>query len=148
MAVTKKQRYRFQRQLSRWTLPMETILDFLSRTSKHMSAKQIHVCLLENYPGMGLSTIYRTLDILSKTGFINKIDIGYGHSYYEYKSEEKKAHHNHLICKECGKIIDYSDFINEEMKLVNQAKKNIEEKYNFIVQDHNIEFYGLCEDCQ
>jgi len=60
---------------------MEAILDLLSRTSKHMGAKEIHVCLSENYPGMRLSTIYGTLDILSNMGFINKIDIGDGHSH-------------------------------------------------------------------
>jgi Fe2+ or Zn2+ uptake regulation protein len=78
MAGTEKRRGRFQRQLSGRTLPKVTLVDFLSKTPKHMSAKEIHVCLLENYPGMGLSMIFRIPDILSNMGFINKIDISAG----------------------------------------------------------------------
>jgi Fur family ferric uptake transcriptional regulator len=133
--------------VSRWTLPRESILDLLSRTSKHLSAKEIYDDLSKAYPGIGQSTIYRTLSLLVQTGFLNKMDIGDGPKRYEYRSSSKMEHHHHLICTKCGKIIDYSDFIDEEEKLVKEAEKNITGKYNFKVQDHNIEFYGLCKDC-
>jgi Fur family ferric uptake transcriptional regulator len=148
MSEGNKWRHRFQRYDPRWTLSRKAILDLLSKTSKHMSAKEIYAYLLEKYPGMGLSTIYRTLDLLSRIGLINKLDIGGGQSRYEYRSDEKKDHHHHFICKKCGKIVDYSDFIDEELDLVKRAEKNLARKYHFIVHDHNIEFYGLCEDCQ
>lgn len=147
MVETYKWRHRFRKHVSRWTLPRESILDLLSRTSKHMSAKEIYDDLNKVYPGIGQSTIYRTLSLLVQTGFLNKIDIGNGPSRYEYRSVNKKAHHHHLICTKCGKIIDYNDFIDEEEKLVKEAEKNIAGKYKFQVKDHNIEFYGLCKDC-
>lgn len=147
MVETYKWRHRFRKHVSRWTLPRESILDLLSRTSKHMSAQEIYDDLYKVYPGIGQSTIYRTLSLLVKTGFLNKIDIGNGPSRYEYRSGNTKAHHHHLICTKCGKIIDYSDFIDEEEKLVKEAEKNIAGKYRFQVKDHNIEFYGLCKDC-
>lgn len=148
MAGPHKWRNRFLGYTFRWTLPREAIMDLLSRTSKHMSAKEIYSSLLENYPGIGLTTVYRTLDLLSRIGLINKLDIGEGQSRYEFRSGEKKAHHHHLICSKCGKITDYNDFLDEEMKLIKDAEKNMSKKYNFLVQDHNIAFYGLCEDCQ
>ncbi len=138
----------FQGQIFRWTLTRQAILDLLRRTSEHMSAKEIYYFLLEKYPGIGLSTVYRTLDLLSQMGLINKMDIGEGQSRYEYRTGEERSHHHHLICKKCGKIIDYDDFVDEEMKLVKEEAKSIKRKYKFIVQDHNIEFYGLCKDCQ
>lgn len=141
-------RHRFQGYAYHWTLPREAILELLSRTSKHMSAKEIYAYLLTKYPEIGLSTVYRTLNLLSQMGLINKLDIGEGQSRYEYRSGEEKAHHHHLICTKCGKIIDYSEFIDEELKLVKEAEKNIAGRYSFLVRDHNIEFYGLCEDCQ
>lgn len=139
---------RFPGHVFRWTLPREAILALLRKTSKHMSAKEIHAFLIEKYPGIGLSTVYRTLDFLSDMGFIDKLDIGDGQSRYEYKSEEEVTHHHHLICKKCGKIIDYSDFLDEELRLVKATEKNIAAKYKFKVQDHNIEFFGLCEACR
>ncbi len=143
-----KWRRRFRKHVSRWTLPRESILALLSRTSKHLSAKEIYNDLSKAYPGIGQSTIYRTLNLLVQTGFLNKIDIGDGPSRYEYKSSSPKEHHHHLICTKCGKIVDYSDFLDEEENLVKEAEKNIEKKFNFRVQDHNIEFYGMCEECQ
>jgi len=143
-----KWRHRFQGQVGRWTMPREVILNLLSRTSKHMSAKEIYAALHRMYPGIGLTTVYRTLDLLYRMGLIHKMDIGDGQSRYEFRSGEKKEHHHHLICTKCGKIIDYSDFIDEELELVNKVEKNLAQKYNFLVQDHNIEFYGLCEKCR
>jgi len=147
MSLTQTEKSPFKRDAFRWTLIRKAILDLLRRTSKHLSAKEIYESLLKLYPGIGLSTVYRTLDLLTRSDLINKIDIGDGKSRYEYRSGQKKAHH-HLVCTKCGKIIDYSDFIDEEVELFIQAEKNIFSKYNFQVQDHNIEFYGLCKDCR
>lgn len=143
-----KWRHRFRGYVSRWTVPREAILDLFSRTSKHMSAKEIYATLYRMYPGIGLTTIYRTLDLLVRMGLINKFSIGDGQSRYEFKSGKKNEHHHHLICTNCGKIIDYSDFIKEELELVKKTENNLARKYNFIVRDHNIEFYGLCENCK
>lgn len=141
-------RHRFQGHVCRWTMPREAILNLLSRTSKHLSAKEIYATLHRMYPGIGLTTVYRTLDLLYRMGIIHKMDIGDGQSRYEFRSGKTKGHHHHLICTNCGKIIDYSDFIDEELDLVKKVEKNLAQKYNFLVQDHNIEFYGLCEKCR
>jgi Fur family ferric uptake transcriptional regulator len=143
-----KWRHRLQAHVSRWTAPREIILDFLSRTSKHMSAKEIYATLYRMYPGIGLTTVYRTLDLLVRMGLINKLTFGDGPSRYEFKSEKKNEHHHHLLCTKCGRIIDYSDFIDEELELVKKTEETLAKKHNFKVLNHNIEFYGLCEKCQ
>jgi Fur family ferric uptake transcriptional regulator len=113
-----------------------------------MSAKEIYASLYKMYPGIGLTTVYRTLDLLVRARFINKFTIGDGPSRYEFKSGKKKEHHHHLLCTKCRRIIDYSDFIDEELELVKKTEETLAKKYNFKVLDHNIEFYGLCEKCQ
>ena len=143
-----KWRHRFRDHVSRWTVPREALLNLLSRTSKHMTAKEIYAALHRLYPGIGLTTVYRTLDLLSQMGLIHKIDIGDGQSRYEFSAGEKKEHHHHLICTNCGRIIDYTDFIDEELELVKKAEKNLAQKYNFLIKNHNIEFYGLCANCR
>lgn len=148
MPCPHKWRHQFRGYVSRWTIPREAILDLMSQTSKHMSAKEIYATLYRMYPGIGLTTVYRTLDLLVRMGLINKFAIGDGHNRYEFKSGEKKEHHHHFICTKCGKIIDYSDFMKEELELFKKAEKNLAQKYNFLVKDHNIEFYGLCEKCK
>ena len=143
-----KWQHRFRAHVSRWTVSREIILDLLSRTSKHMSAKEIYASLYRMYPGIGLTTVYRTLDLLVRMGLINKLTFGDGPSRYEFKSEKKNEHHHHLLCTKCGRIIDYSDFIDKELELVKKTEETLAKKHNFKVLDHNIEFYGLCEKCQ
>jgi Fur family ferric uptake transcriptional regulator len=144
----RKWRHRQQRHFERWTAPREAILDLMSRTSKHLSAKDIYASLYKMYPGIGLTTVYRTLDLLVRMGLIDKFTFGDGPNLYEYKSEDKKGHHHHVICSKCGKIIDYSDFMDDELELIEKTEKHLSKKYHFKVLGHNIEFYGLCEKCQ
>jgi len=144
----RKWRHRQQRYYERWTAPREAILGLLRRTSKHLSAKDIYAALYKMYPGIGLTTVYRTLDLLVRMGLIDKFTFGDGPNRYEYKPEDKKGHHHHVICSKCGKIIDYSDFLEEELELVEKTEKHLTKKYHFKVLGHNIEFYGLCEKCQ
>jgi Fur family ferric uptake transcriptional regulator len=141
-------RQRHRRHFRRWTGPREAILQLLSRTTKHMSAKEIYATLHKFYPGIGLTTVYRTLDLLARMGLIHKFSIGDGHNRYEFISDDTSKHHHHLICTHCGKIINYSEFLDEELALVKKTEKRLAKKYNFRIEDHNIEFLGFCEDCQ
>ncbi|MGB9005436.1 MAG: transcriptional repressor [Candidatus Aminicenantales bacterium] len=140
--------HRFHEHCARWTVPREVILNLLSRSSRHMSAKEIYAALYSMYPGIGLTTVYRTLELLYRLGFVQKVASGDGQGRYELRSEDKKDHHHHLICTKCGKIIDYRDFVQEELELVKKTEETLAKKHNYLIQDHNIEFLGLCEKCR
>jgi Fur family ferric uptake transcriptional regulator len=133
---------------SRWTLPRQIVFDFLKRSPAHLSAKEIYHALHRSYPGIGLATVYRTLELLFQLGLIRKISCGDGQSRYELKAQNLAGHHHHLICLGCGRIIDYQDFAEEELQLVKKTEKVLAQKYNFLIKDHNIEFFGLCEKCR
>lgn len=140
--------HRFRAHCSRWTVPREVILDLLSRTSKHLSAKEICAAGYSLYPGIGLTTIYRTLELLHQLGLVRKIPSGDGQSRYELKKEDRQARHHHLVCTRCGKIVDSREFLDEELEFIKKTEEALKRKYHFQVNDHNIEFLGLCEDCQ
>jgi Fur family ferric uptake transcriptional regulator len=139
---------RFRENVSRWTVPREVILNILSRSSGHMSAKELYASLYRMYPGIGLTTVYRTLELLFRLGIVQRITSGDGQSRYELKSGNKKDHHHHIICTKCGKIIDYRDFVHEELELVKKTEETLAKKHDFLITDHNIEFLGLCKDCR
>lgn len=143
-----KWRKRFRGSGSRWTAPREAILNLLSKTSKHLSAKEIYQSLLRIYPGIGLTTVYRTLDILEKMGYLNKIPLGTGENKYELITNSEEKHHHHLICTQCGKVIDYTDFVDEEIELIKKTEQRLKKKHDFKITDHNFEFYGICKQCQ
>jgi Fur family ferric uptake transcriptional regulator len=113
-----------------------------------MSAKEIYASLHRSNPNLGLTTVYRTLDLLARMNLINKISLGDGRGRFEFKKGKKEDHHHHLICTECGRIIDYREFEEEELAHIKRTEETLSKKYNFEIIDHNIEFYGLCEKCK
>lgn len=132
----------------RVTVPRQMVLEVLSRASGHLSAEEIYLEVHKVYPAIGLTTVYRTLDLLTKMGIVSKLDFGDGRARYELAERHGgKQHHHHLVCTGCGRVIDYRDFIDEEMDLLNRTEKGLSKKYNFKITGHSIQFYGLCDKC-
>lgn len=133
----------------RLTVPRNIILDILSKTDEHLSAEEIYLEAHKVYPNIGLTTVYRTLYLLERMGLVFKFDFGDNRARYELiKSPDERRHHHHLICTNCSRIIDYTDFIDEEIELLKRTEKGLSEKYNFQIKSHVIQFYGLCDRCQ
>ncbi len=133
----------------RITLAREVILGVLSKTADHLSAEDIYSHIHPQYPHIGLTTIYRTLEVLSNLGLVYKFDFGDKRARYELAEGPKGTpHHHHLVCTACNRVIDYTDFFDEEVKLLQETEKGLSQKYNFKITNHLIQFYGLCENCQ
>lgn len=140
---------KFRRCGYRFTIPRRAILDVLSSTSKHLSAEDIYVAVHNDYPNVGLTTVYRTLELLVQMGVVFKSDFGDGRARYELSEGPKgEDHHHHLVCNGCGRAIDYTDFIDEEVELLKKTEKALSKKYNFEITDHLIQFYGVCDKCK
>ena len=133
----------------RLTVPRGAILDVLSKTSKHLSAEDVYMTIHNVYPQVGLTTVYRTLELLVHMGLVFKFDFGDGRARYELSEGPKGIrHHHHLVCSDCGRVIDYTDFIDEEIELLNNTEKGLSKKFNFKITNHLIQFYGLCDKCK
>lgn len=133
----------------RMTVGRESILDILSREEGHLSADEIYMRVYRICPGVGLASVYRTLDTLVGLGLVYKFDFGDGRARYELADEIKgKGHHHHLVCTKCGKVIDYTDFVDEEVALLKKTEEALSRKYKFKIKNHLIQFYGLCQNCE
>ena len=133
----------------RITVGREAILEVLTKADKHLSAEDIFLKVHAVHPAIGLTTVYRTLEILVNLGLVFKFDFGDGRARYELAEGSKRStHHHHLICTDCKRAIDYTDFIDDEIELLHRTEKGLSEKYNFTITNHLIQFYGLCEKCK
>ncbi len=133
----------------RLTVPRQAILGVFSNTGGHLSAEDVYLKIHKTYPDVGLTTIYRTLDLLVQMGLLFKFDFGDGRARFElFQGPKGMRHHHHLVCTSCGRVIDYTDFIDDEIELLNQIEKGLTEKFNFKITNHLIQFYGLCDRCQ
>lgn len=132
----------------RLTMPRQAILDVLSKSKKHLSAEDIYMAVHRTYPGVALATVYRTLELLTQMDLVFKFDFGDGRSRYELAQGPNTNHHHHLVCRGCGRIIDYSELVDEETKILKQIEQTLSKKYNFKINSHQIHFLGLCDKCK
>lgn len=140
---------RFRGRGYRITVPRQAILNVLSKTDKHLSAEDIYLAVHKVYPAIGLTTVYRTLELLVQMGLVFKFDFGDGRARYELaQGPGGIRHHHHLVCTKCGRVIDYTDFIDEEKELLRKTEEGLAKKYKFKIKNHLIQFYGICDKCQ
>lgn len=124
-------------------------MNLLRNTEKHLSAEDIYIDAVRINPSIGLTTVYRTLDLFSQIGVVQKCDFGDGRARYELADNPlKKSHHHHLVCVKCKTIVDYTDFIGEELELMQKTEKALSLKHRFKIFNHTIHFYGICSKCR
>ena len=133
----------------RLTNPREVVIGIMRGTEKHLSAEDIYVEALKINPSIGLTTVYRTLDLFIQIGVVQRFDFGDGKARYELTGNpHKKQHHHHMVCLKCKSVIDYSDFMKEELELMKKTEKALSKKHDFKIMYHIIHFYGLCKSCR
>jgi len=123
------------------------ILEVFEEEKSHLSAEEVHERLKQKRKKVGIATVYRNLDLLSRMGILRRVNFGDGREHYELV-QTSETHHHHLVCVNCGKVIDYSELMDEEREFLNRLEKELEKKHGFQIQSHQVYFYGLCEKCQ
>jgi len=133
---------------SRITLPRRVIIDFFHKNRGHFTADDVYAKILAQYPGIGIATVYRTLNTLFEQGILERFDFDDGKAKYELsQGHTGYRHHHHMICPNCGKVIEYDDFEDEEKKFVDKISERLKNKYGFEIKKHIVYFRGICSDC-
>ena len=105
----------------------------------HLTPAAIYEKVRQRDHNIGLVTIYRTLKILSELGLICELHAGGScHSYTIGSS----GHHHHLVCSNCGTVVDFTGYDLGELE------RRLSKETGFEVEDHLLEFVGVCQDCQ
>ena len=122
------------------TLPRIKILNILEASDEnHLSAEDIYKSLLLNSEQIGLATVYRVLTQFEAAGIVNRHHFDGGQSLFELN---RGGHHDHLVCVECGKIVEFVEEIIEE------RQKSVALEHGFTLVHHSLTIYGICPDCQ
>lgn len=124
------------------TTQRRTILEVLEKQhGKHLTAEEIHELVKEECPEVGLATVYRTVQLLLELKLIEKLNLDDGYIRYEIGGYSDKHQHHHLICTNCGKVLEVKD------DLLDELESRIIHSYKFKITDHNVKFYGYCSEC-
>jgi Fur family ferric uptake transcriptional regulator len=129
-----------QKQGLKRTAQRDLILDVFLRTEEHLSSEGLYRLVQKEDPTIGHTTVYRTLKLLTEAGLAREVRFGDGRAHYEHNY--KQQHHDHMICSECGKIIE---FYSAELEAIQDA---MAAKHKFEVTQHLLRIIGICADCR
>ena len=115
------------------------VIQVIASSQDHLTPASIYEKVHQDHPNIGFVTIYRTLETLDKLGLICEVHAGGNCRSYTISTP---GHHYHLICSNCGTVIDFPGFG------LGEVEQDLSKKTGFRIDDHLLEFIGLCQDCQ
>jgi len=116
------------------------VLKIFLECKNHVSVEELYNLVLKTEPKIGLATVYRTLALLTKSGLALEMDFGDGQKRYE--SSFRSLHHDHMVCTECGKILEFNH------PLIEKYQEEVAKQKNFKITSHKLDLFGLCNDCK
>ncbi|RMF07313.1 MAG: transcriptional repressor [Candidatus Neomarinimicrobiota bacterium] len=127
----------------RYTWQRQAIWDEIKSTDEHRDADDIYLSLKQAGKTISRATVYRTIDVLVKYGFIRKLEFGEGRMRLEHKLDP--AHHDHLVCENCGRIIEFVDDRIEDLQTA------VCQQHGFQLTRHVHQLFARCQaypDCE
>lgn len=123
------------------TLPRVKILELLQHPeNQHISAEDLYKKLIDQGEEIGLATVYRVLNQFDDSGIVTRHHFEGGKSVFELTGS---AHHDHLVCLDCGRVVEFSD------NTIEQRQEAVAKNHGISLSDHSLYLYGHCTnpDC-
>jgi Fur family ferric uptake transcriptional regulator len=115
------------------TSPRLKVLNILENSAKrHMSAESIYRTLLDNGDELGLATVYRVLTQFERAGLVSRHNFEGGQAVFELAD---RTHHDHMVCLDTGKVIEFYD------ERIEQIQKEIAAKHGYEIEEHSLVLY-------
>ena len=125
----------------KFTIQREVIIETLYNSDEHLTPEALHQLIQKQHPDLktGIATVYRTLSRLEESDMVTSLSFGAQGKKYELGA---KDHHDHMICTECG---DITEFVDDEIE---KRQELIAKEFGFKIEDHSMQIYGICKNCQ
>ncbi len=115
------------------------VMAAIENSANHISAEEIYAQVLAKYPHVNISTVYRTLDLLKKLSLVTETDLGGGRVRYH---PADRGRHHHLVCQECGGIIDLDE------SALSPLRDALQRQYKFSADLRHLAIFGRCAKCR
>jgi Fur family ferric uptake transcriptional regulator len=122
----------------RMTPQRSMIVSAIEHSSNHISAEEIYASVVTKYPHVNISTVYRTLELLKEMSLVTETNLGNGRVSYHPTG---KGQHHHLVCTDCGTIIDLDESSFADLKDI------LRKKYSFQADIRHLAIFGRCLKC-
>lgn len=118
----------------------DLIMEIFLKTEDHLTSEDLYWLVQKQDPSVGHTTVYRTLKLLTEAGLAREVRFGDNKTYYEHHYNHE--HHDHMICTECGKVIEFFSADIESLQ------DQMAEKFGFRPTHHSLRMWGVCLECQ
>lgn len=116
------------------------IAEVVLASDRHLSAEDVAREVGARGANVGTATVYRTLELLVRSGLVVERDFGEG--FRRFEPARDAPHHEHLLCSICGRVREFRDERLERMTTL------IAETHGYARQHHRLVIYGVCSECQ
>jgi len=132
LAVLRREGYKL-------TPQRRAVIRVVASSPDHLTPVTLFHRVRQEHPDIGLTTVYRTLEIMNRLGLVCELHTG--NSYRSYTVTEPE-HHHHLICSKCQAVVVVADCGLQDMQ------RKIADETGFRIDHHLLEFIGICPACQ
>ncbi len=115
------------------------VLDVMLNSDRHLTVEETHVIAREFDDGIGLTTVYRTLKLLVEAGLV--LSHRYKNDVIHYERADTSKHHDHIICQECGEVLEVVDDDIEKLQ------EKLAKRHGYALYSHRLYMYGVCPAC-
>lgn len=123
----------------KWTPQRKEVTTWIFQNHEHFTVDNIIESLREQGNKVPPATVYRVVQMLRDLDFLLEHDFGGEAKFYEHVPGH--PHHDHMVCRQCGAIIEFSDAELESLQ------EKIAKSFGFQIEDHNLVFFGICKNC-
>jgi Fur family transcriptional regulator, ferric uptake regulator len=123
----------------RLTAPRRAIIETVFSTERHFTADELLAWAQRRDKRVSRATVYRTLPLLTQSGLVREVDFGGDHKLYDPNYAER-PHHNHIICQDCGKIVEF------DSPQIERLQNQISRRLGFTVKAHRLQITATCEE--
>lgn len=124
----------------KFTPERRAVLDAVFETHRHFDAEEMVDIIRHRDRKISRATVYRTLDLLVKGGFVRAMELGDSKKVYEHIIGHK--HHDHLICTACGRTIEFDE------DLIESLQQQVCDRLDFHPEWHSLRIFGVCDRCR
>ena len=121
----------------RITPQRHAILEYLINSMSHPTADEIYKALEGKFPNMSVATVYNNLRVFREVGSVKELTYGDSSARFDFVTND----HYHIICKNCGKIVDF------DYPALDEVEQFASQVTGFNVDEHRLEVYGTCPEC-
>lgn len=114
------------------------VIEAFFRAGTHVTVEELTRAVRKRNRSVGYATVYRTVKLLARLDYVKELDFGDGQKRYE---SNLVAHHDHLVCQECGVVSEFKE------PKIETLQEQVAKKHGFRPTMHRLDIYGYCHRC-